>query len=97
VSIRAIRGKNAFLLCVLLRAFKVVSEFNDGNKKAARRGIAVRLGGGGNEACHSRLPGRFRHRNIREDFEPSWLILPGLVRPADRLRAALSVGTNRAS
>ena len=66
-----------------------------GKKKAARwRVNPCSLGGGGNEDFKAIPPGT-------ADFLRVELLVaseaPGYVPPADRLRAALPVGTNRAS
>jgi hypothetical protein len=72
-------------------------------KSRTARVSAVRLGGGGNEDLESHVAvdisniitrGLFFHQaSIRLDLQKD----PGLVQPAERLRAVLSVGTNRAS
>jgi hypothetical protein len=72
-------------------------------KSRTARVSAVRLGGGGNEACFRAI---LQSQILSLKFETSdsargflyihLAVRPGLVQPAERLRAVLSVGTNRA-
>jgi hypothetical protein len=96
--LRIAKGKGAIL------DFRFSLPKNYARKKAALRRVkAVRLGGGGNEACpilatHAdREPVKVDQSRQRAS---AYCFIsgksPGLVLPADRLRAALPVGTNRA-